>query len=197
MENKEDKTRSETPVIQKDEMTTVQPETYPLLPLRDIVVFPHMVVPLFVGREKSVRALDSILSQNKQLFLVAQRDPTVDDPEIKDLNTVGTLGTVLQLLRLPDGTIKVLVEGTTRAQLEQVIQEDPFFSVTLKEYRDKEEQSPELEALARSVMNQFEQYVRLNKRLPPEVLVSVSQIKDPTDLADAIAAHLTLKLAEK
>lgn len=197
MEKKEEKTCTDTPIIQKDDISLSGPESHPLLPLRDIVVFPHMVVPLFVGREKSVRALDSILSQNKQLFLVAQRDPTVDDPQIKDLNTVGTLGTVLQLLRLPDGTIKVLVEGTSRAQLDQVVQEDPFFSVTLKPYRDQEEHAPELEALARSVMNQFEQYVRLNKRLPPEVLVSVSQIKDPTDLADAIAAHLTLKLTEK
>ena len=199
MENNEDKKSIDTPVIQKDDFNNQSSErvTYPLLPLRDIVVFPHMVVPLFVGREKSVRALDSILSENKQLFLVAQKDPSVDDPEMKDLNKIGTLATVLQLLRLPDGTIKVLVEGTTRAQIDQIVQEDPFFSVTTKEYLDKQEQSPELEALTRSVMNQFEQYVRLNKRLPPEVLVSVSQIKEATDLADAIAAHLTLKLSEK
>lgn len=172
-------------------------DVYPLLPLRDIVVFPHMVVPLFVGREKSVRALDSIMSENKQILLVTQKDPTVDDPKPEDMNTLGTLATVLQLLRLPDGTVKVLVEGTERAEIKAFIQEDPFMEVRAEHVKDEEEASEELDALTRSIMGQFERYVGLNKRIPPEAWVAVSQIQDPAKLADAISSHLTLKIADK
>ncbi len=172
-------------------------DVYPLLPLRDIVVFPHMVVPLFVGREKSVRALDSIMSENKQILLVTQKDPTIDDPKPEDMNTLGTLATVLQLLRLPDGTVKVLVEGTERAEIKAFIQEDPFMEVRAEHVKDEEEASEELDALTRSIMGQFERYVGLNKRIPPEAWVAVSQIQDPAKLADAISSHLTLKIADK
>ncbi len=172
-------------------------DVYPLLPLRDIVVFPHMVVPLFVGREKSVRALDSIMSENKQILLVTQKDPTVDDPKPEDMNSLGTLATVLQLLRLPDGTVKVLVEGTERAEIKAFIQEDPFMEVRAERVKDEEETSDELDALTRSIMGQFERYVGLNKRIPPEAWVAVSQIQDPAKLADAVSSHLTLKIADK
>ena len=172
-------------------------DVYPLLPLRDIVVFPHMVVPLFVGREKSVRALDSIMSENKQILLVTQKDPTVDDPKAEDMNTLGTLATVLQLLRLPDGTVKVLVKGTQRAEIKAFIQEDPFMEVRAEQVKDEDEPSEELDALTRSIMGQFERYVSLNKRIPPEAWVAVSQIQDPAKLADAVSSHLTLKIADK
>lgn len=144
-----------TPIIKDNEASNSfdSEESFSLLPLRDIVVFPHMIVPLFVGREKSIRALDHILSENKQLFLVSQKDPTIDNPNIQDLNEVGTLATVLQLLRLPDGTIKILVEGGRRAQIKSITQEEPFFCVKLTPYEDKEDVNKELLALTRSVMN--------------------------------------------
>ena len=160
---------------------------YPVLPLRDIVLFPHMVVPLFVGREKSVRALDSVMSENKQILLVAQKDANIDEPTADDLYKVGTLATVLQLLRLPDGTVKVLVEGGKRAKVDYIMSEEPFFeayATLLPE--QKEAIDDELNGLARSVMDQFERYSSLNRRLPPEVWVSVSQIQDYSKLADVI-----------
>ena len=171
---------------------------YPILPLRDIVLFPHMVVPLFVGREKSVRALDSVMNENKQILLVAQKDANVDDPTADDLYKVGTLATVLQLLRLPDGTVKVLVEGNKRAKIDFVMSEEPFFEAYATPLNEKKEEvTDELNALARSVMEQFERYASLNRRLPPEVWASVSQIQDFSKLADVICSHLTLKVEEK
>src|SRR5688500_3451865 len=170
---------------------------YPVLPLRDIVVFPHMIVPLFVGREKSVRALEDVMKEDKQILLVTQRNAAQDDPGPTDMYGVGTVGTVLQLLKLPDGTVKVLVEGGMRAKIEDFSEIDPFFIARAGEMAESDNDGKEVEALARSVITQFEQYIKLNKKIPPEVLVSVNQIEDPSKLADTVASHLTLKIAEK
>ncbi len=170
---------------------------YPVLPLRDIVVFPHMIVPLFVGREKSVRALEDIMKDDKQILLVAQKDAAQDDLEPDDIHGVGTIGTVLQLLKLPDGTVKVLVEGGSRARIVRFTETDDFFQAQATVIDEVEDDAPELEALARSVISRFEQYVKLNKKIPPEVLVSLNQIDDPSKLADTVASHLTVRVAEK
>ncbi|PCJ60374.1 MAG: endopeptidase La [Rhodospirillaceae bacterium] len=170
---------------------------YPILPLRDIVVFPHMIVPLFVGRERSVRALEEVMKGDKKILLVTQKDAGKDDPEAGDIYTVGTIGTALQLLKLPDGTVKVLVEGSRRARILHHTQTDPFFQAYVEEIEDKVEKTEEVEALTRTVISQFEQYVKLNKKIPPEVLVSVNQIDNPSKLADTISSHLALKIPEK
>ncbi len=171
--------------------------SYAVLPLRDIVVFPHMIVPLFVGREKSVVALENVIHADKKILLVTQKNPSDDDPQSKDLFTIGTVGTILQLLKLPDGTVKVLVEGTQRVRINDFSEERNFLEATVTEIPDTSPISPELEALARAVMTQFEQYVKLNKKIPPEVIVSVNQINDPSKMADTIASHLTLKIDQK
>ncbi|HEX6118154.1 MAG TPA: endopeptidase La [Dongiaceae bacterium] len=173
------------------------PTKYPVLPLRDIVVFPHMIVPLFVGREKSVRALEDVMKEDKQILLVTQRNAAQDDPGPADMYGVGTVGTVLQLLKLPDGTVKVLVEGGMRAKIEEFPEIDPFFVARAGEMAESDKDGKEVEALARSVITQFEQYIKLNKKIPPEVLVSVNQIEDPSKLADTVASHLTLKISDK
>ncbi len=170
---------------------------YPVLPLRDIVVFPHMIVPLFVGREKSVRALEDVMKDDKQILLVAQKDAALDDPKSEDIHSVGTVGTVLQLLKLPDGTVKVLVEGSTRARITGFGDNAEFFQAWAEPVVDGEGDPKELEALGRSVVNQFEQYVKLNKKIPPEVIVSLNQIEEPSRLADTVTSHLALKIAEK
>jgi ATP-dependent Lon protease len=170
---------------------------YPVLPLRDIVVFPHMIVPLFVGREKSVRALEDVMKDDKQILLVAQKNASQDDPTPADIYAVGTVGTVLQLLKLPDGTVKVLVEGGQRARITSFAENDAFFQAHAEPIKEPEEDMKDLEALARSVVSQFEQYIKLNKKIPPEVLVSLNQIEDPSKLADTVASHLALKIAEK
>ena len=173
-------------------------QLYPVLPLRDIVVFPHMIVPLFVGREKSVRALEDVMEDDKQILLVAQKDAAQDDPSQDDIYTVGTLSTVLQLLKLPDGTVKVLVEGCQRARISAYKENDVFFEAYAELIEDEEEAADqEVEALARSVVSQFEQYIKLNKKIPPEVLVSVNQIEDSAKLADTIASHMALKISDK
>jgi len=172
-------------------------QTYPVLPLRDIVVFPHMIVPLFVGREKSVRALEDVMKHDKQILLVAQKDAARDDPEKEDIHTVGSVGTVLQLLKLPDGTVKVLVEGGPRAEIVEFLSNEDFFQAAAKQIEEAEGDPDELSALARSAGDLFEQYVKLNKKVPPEVLVTVNQIEDPSKLADTIASHLSVKLTEK
>ncbi|MBX3517389.1 MAG: endopeptidase La [Rhodospirillales bacterium] len=171
--------------------------TYPVLPLRDIVVFPHMIVPLFVGREKSVRALEDVMKDDRQILLVAQRNAAQDEPTPKDIFTVGTVSTVLQLLKLPDGTVKVLVEGGSRARAVRFTDESAFFEAEAQPIEEEPGDQRELEALARSVVGQFEQYIKLNKKIPPEVLVSVNQIEDPSKLADTVASHLALKIADK
>jgi ATP-dependent Lon protease len=170
---------------------------YPVLPLRDIVVFPHMIVPLFVGREKSVRALEDVMKDDKQILLVTQKNAAQDDPGPSDIYTVGTIGTVLQLLKLPDGTVKVLVEGGQRARILRFTENEAFFQAFAEAVPDKAGDHQELEALARTAVSQFEQYIKLNKKIPPEVLVSINQIEDPSKLADTLASHLALKIPEK
>jgi ATP-dependent Lon protease len=170
---------------------------YPVLPLRDIVVFPHMIVPLFVGREKSVRALEDVMKDDKQILLVAQKNASQDNPSVNDIYKVGTVASVLQLLKLPDGTVKVLVEGGTRAAITGFVENDAFFQASAVTLPESSGESREVEALARSVVAQFENYVKLNKKVPPEVLVSVNQIDDPSKLADTVASHLALKVSDK
>jgi ATP-dependent Lon protease len=170
---------------------------YPVLPLRDIVVFPHMIVPLFVGREKSVRALEDVMKDDKQILLVTQRNAAQDDPSVSDIFTIGTIGTVLQLLKLPDGTVKVLVEGGQRARITRFADNDHFFQAYADSITEKRGGQQEMAALVRTVVGQFEQYIKLNKKIPPEVLVSINQIDDPAKLADTVAQHLTLKIPEK
>ncbi|MGG5808353.1 endopeptidase La [Falsiroseomonas sp. CW058] len=175
----------------------VRGELLPVLPLRDIVVFPHMIVPLFVGREKSVRALEAVMRDDKQILLVAQKNAQQDDPGIDDMYMVGTVSTVLQLLKLPDGTVKVLVEGGKRSRIAAYKGTDPYFEAFSGPLDEDAPETRELEALARTVVAQFEQYIKLNKKIAPEVLVSVNQIDDPSKLADTVAAHLNLKIGEK
>src|SRR3954464_14619876 len=170
---------------------------YPVLPLRDIVVFPHMIVPLFVGREKSVRALEDVMKDDKQILLVTQKNAAQDDPSTSDIFTVGTIGTVLQLLKLPDGTVKVLVEGGQRARVVSFAENEAFFQAHAEIITETSGTHQEIEALARTVVTQFEQYIKLNKKIPPEVLVSINQIDDPGKLADTVASHLSLKIPEK
>jgi len=170
---------------------------FPVLPLRDIVVFPHMIVPLFVGREKSVRALEDVMQEDKQILLLTQRDAAHDDPGPEDLYTVGTIGTILQLLKLPDGTVKVLVEGGARASIVAFTENEEFFQAYAEVLPEEDSDEKESEALARSVVSQFEQYIKLNRKIPPEVLVSINQIDEPSKLADTVASHLSLKIPEK
>jgi len=174
-----------------------QPNIMPVLPLRDIVVFPHMVVPLFVGREKSVRALEDMMQTDKQIMLVAQRDATTDDPGKDDVYQVGTIATVMQLLKLPDKTVKVLVEGVTRARIKNFTDNSDFLQAEVEIISGDEEDSAETEALARSATALFDQYVNLGKKLPQDVLVSVEQIEGAAKLADAIASHVAVKIPEK
>jgi len=169
----------------------------PLLPLRDIVVFPHMVVPLFVGREKSIAALEEAMNKEKDILLSAQINPKTNDPKPEDIYKVGTLAAIIQLLRLPDGTVKVLVEGKGRATVIQYLTNPDFFLAEAEPFTEESEVTVEVEALMRGVKNTFEQYVKLNKRIPPEMLASVSAIDDPSRLADTIVAHLSLKLPDK
>ena len=171
----------------------------PVLPLRDVVVYPHMVIPLFVGREKSIQALERAMANDKKIFLVAQKDAGQDDPTPDDIYRIGTISTILQLLKLPDGTVKVLVEGGERARVESFSDEEDFFGaeLTVLDSVDEEENEREIEVLTRSVLAQFEQYVKLNKKVPPEILASLTSIDDPGRLADTIAAHLSVKIDQK
>ncbi|MDA0704107.1 MAG: endopeptidase La [Proteobacteria bacterium] len=170
---------------------------YPVLPLRDIVVFPHMIVPLFVGRDKSVRALEDVMKNDKQILLATQKDASLDDPKSQDIYEIGTIGTVLQLLKLPDGTVKVLVEGSTRARILSYSDNEEFFQAQAEALPEPGEDDKEQQALARSVVSQFERYIKHNRKIPPEVLVSVNQIDDASKLADTVASHLALKIPEK
>ena len=170
----------------------------PVLPLRDVVVYPHMVIPLFVGREKSIKALDIAMANNKQILLVAQTSAELNDPSMDEIHRIGTLSTILQLLKLPDGTIKVLVEGSERANVIEFIENDEYLSAEIRLLvAGTQIDERELEVLTRSVMNLFDQYVKLNKKVPPEILTSLAGIDDPARLADTIAAHMSLKLDEK
>lgn len=180
------------------DMSGITDQYLPLLPLRDVVVYPHMVIPLFVGREKSIHALEMAMANSKQILLVAQRSAEVDEPSMEDIHSIGTLAAILQLLKLPDGTIKVLVEGIKRAKVQQLKEEDGFFSAKI-ETIDTEQpmEDREIEVLTRSILGLFDQYVKLNKKVPPEILTSLSGIDEPSRLADTIAAHMSLKLDEK
>lgn len=170
----------------------------PVLPLRDVVVYPHMVIPLFVGREKSILALEAAMADNKKILLLAQKNAEVDDPGQKDLYQIGTLSTILQMLKLPDGTIKVLVEGGDRVSVESLLETNEYYSAATKMLEKSGlVDDREAEVLLRSVLNLFDQYVKLNKKVPPEILTSLSGIDDPSRLADTIAAHMSLKLDEK
>jgi len=170
---------------------------FPVLPLRDVVVYPHMVIPLFVGREKSIKALDKAMESNKQILLVAQKSASDDEPGLDDIYKVGTLSNILQLLKLPDGTIKVLVEGATRAQVSKFVITDNYISGAVELMESTADDERTLEVLCRSAVNQFDQYVKLNKKVPPEIISSLSGIDDPSRLADTIAAHMAIKLDEK
>jgi len=172
-------------------------ETYPILPLRDIVVYPKMIVPLFVGREKSIKALQQAIDNDQNIVLATQKEAAVEDPKPEDIFKVGTLGTVVQLVRLPDGTVKVLVEGLKRVKIDDFIMADGFMQVDVEILAEDNVHDVETEALSRAVLSQFEEYVKLSKKVPPEVLVSVSQIEDYNKLADTIASHLSLKINEK
>ncbi len=171
--------------------------TYPVLPLRDIVVFPHMIVPLFVGREKSVKALENVMANDKKILLVSQKDANDDDPEPDDIFDVGTIATVMQLLKLPDGTVKVLVEGGARAKITRYLDNEDFFEAEAEADTPTVEQSKELQGLIRSVIKQFEQYIKFNKKIPSEVQASISQIEDPEKLSDVVASYLSLTIAAK
>ena len=176
---------------------TAKTATFPVLPLRDIVVFPHMIVPLFVGRDKSVKALEDVMQDDKQILLVAQKNAGQDDPAVDDIYDVGTIGTVLQLLKLPDGTVKVLVEGSQRAKILRYTDNENFFQAEAELIEEASDEDKDVEALSRSVISQFEQYIKLNKKIPPEVLVSLNQIEEASKLSDTIASHLALKISEK
>jgi len=169
----------------------------PVLPLRDIVVFPHMIVPLFVGRDKSVKALEEVMASDKKILLLAQKDASNDDPGADDLYGIGTLGNILQLLKLPDGTIKVLVEGGSRLLVDELISDGEYLRGSYSLMPEISEDEHELDTVARSLIQQFESYVKLNKKLPPEVMVSVSAVDEVDKLADTIAAHLNLKVEDK
>ncbi len=173
------------------------PNIYPVLPLRDVVVYPHMVIPLFVGRGKSIKALDQAMEGNKQILLIAQKSAGEDDPKIDEIYKIGTLSNILQMLKLPDGTIKVLVEGVKRARITEFTQIDDMFSASIDMVDEPEADEKELDILSRSTMHQFEQYIKLNKKVPPEILSSVSGIDEPSRLADTIAAHMAIRIEEK
>ncbi|WP_269620849.1 endopeptidase La [Zhongshania sp. BJYM1] len=169
----------------------------PLLPLRDVVVYPHMVIPLFVGRDKSIRALELAMASNKEIVLAAQRNPDLDEPGTDDLYDIGTVANILQLLKLPDGTVKVLVEGTYRAQLNAVTAEEDYFSAEITAIDGEKIAADESEVMLRSAISQFEKYINLSKKIPAEVLTSLSGIDDPGRLGDTIAAHMTMELEQK
>ncbi len=176
---------------------TTESTTLAVLPLRDVVVYPHMVIPLFVGREKSIKALESAMEDAKQILLVAQRSAADDDPSTEDIHEVGTVSNILQLLKLPDGTIKVLVEGVKRARTVEFVGTDEFFSARIQDLEPEPITEREAEVLTRSLMGQFDQYVKLNKKVPPEIISSLSSIDDPSRLADTIAAHMSIKIQDK
>jgi ATP-dependent Lon protease len=179
------------PILQGDN------NVFPVLPLRDIVVFPHMIVPLFVGREKSIRALEEVMKADKHILLATQMNASDDDPATDAIFATGTLATVLQLLKLPDGTVKVLVEGIARARVRGYVRSEDYYEAEAELVVDDEGEKVEIEALARSVVSEFEGYVKLNKKVSPEVVAAVAQIDDYSKLADTVASHLAVKIADK
>lgn len=185
------------PMFFNNEEGSGQVETLPLLPLRDVVIFPYMVAPLFVGREKSIRALEEAMKNNKEIFLAAQKDAKTNDPTEKDIYDIGTIGTIVQMLRLPDGTVKVLVEGKGRACLRNYLPNKSYFTVEVETIPEADKIGVETEALIRTLVTAFENYVKLNKKIPSEVLVTVSSIEEPGRLSDTISSHLSFKLEDK
>jgi len=179
------------------EMVETQLSAIPILPLRDVVVYPHMVIPLFVGREKSIQALEAAMDNGKQILLVAQKSASKDEPTQEDLYEIGTVSSILQLLKLPDGTVKVLVEGNKRARIVHFLGQEEYFTAQIKELNDEVVDDRESEVLVRSLTSQFDQYVKLNKKIPPEILTSLSSIEEAERMVDTIAAHMSLKLDEK
>ncbi len=182
-------------------MTTqiLPPETttLPLLPLRDVVVFPHMVIPLFVGRPKSIKALEAAMEAGKSIMLVAQKNAAKDEPEAEDIYEIGCVANILQMLKLPDGTVKVLVEGAQRARIERIVDGPAHFTADVLPIVPDHQSTAESEALRRAIVTQFDQYVKLNKKIPAEILTSIAGIDEAGRLADTIAAHLPLKLEQK
>ena len=179
------------------EVIEEQLSAIPVLPLRDVVVYPHMVIPLFVGRDKSIKALEAAMENDKQILLVAQKSASQDEPETDDLYNIGTISSILQLLKLPDGTVKVLVEGNERARIIHYMGSEDYFTAQMVKFEDEAIDEREAEILARSLTTQFDQYVKLNKKIPPEILTSLASIEDPSRLVDTIAAHMSLKIDEK
>ena len=177
--------------------TDIEPKVYPLLPLRDVVVYPHMAVPLFVGREKSILALEKGMSTDKQVVLVTQKDPAEDSPALDDVHQIGTLATILQLLKLPDGTLKVLVEGSSRVKLVNPVEGEHFLETQFETLAVEDQDEKEVGALSRATKMLFDQYVNLNKKIPSDVITTVNAIEDTDRLADTIASHMTLSLTQK
>ncbi|MDH3998752.1 MAG: LON peptidase substrate-binding domain-containing protein, partial [Desulfuromonadales bacterium] len=173
------------------------PVVYPVLPLRDIVIFPHMVTPLFVGRPRSIQALEWAMEHDKEILLVTQKDPKTDDPLEDDLFVLGTLGQVVQMLKLPDGTVKVLVEGKVRAKLTDLEYSEECIFAQLHQLPDQKSESAEQEALMRSVSNTFESYANLSKKIPPEMVTSISGVEEPGRFADTIVAQLSVQISDK
>ena len=171
--------------------------SYPLLPLRDVVVYPQIVQPLFVGRPKSIKALETAMANDKQILLVAQKNASDDEPGVEGLFGIGTIATILQLIRLPDGTVKVLVEGVARAIVKNVVHEGEHFKAETEQLMTDDVPEKESGLLIRSLLSQFDQYVQLSKKIPPEVMTSISSIDDPGRLVDTIASHMSLQLEEK
>ncbi len=184
-------------MLEHDDTNKHDPGLFPLLPLRDVVVFPHMVIPLFVGRAKSIKALESAMAAGKSIVLVAQKSAAKDEPSTEDLYSIGSIANILQMLKLPDGTVKVLVEGTQRARVLRVLDENTHFDADIEPVSADDNLGHEAEAMRRALINQFDQYVKLNKKIPPEILTSLAGIDDAGRLADTIAAHLPLKLEQK
>ena len=168
--------------------------SYPVLPLRDIVVFPHMIVPLFVGREKSVRALEEVMADDKQILLASQIDPSVDEPEVGGIYKAGVLANVLQLLKLPDGTVKVLVEGQARVRIDEYLENEDFFEARAEYLTEMPGDAATIEALQRTVTTEFERYAKVRKNIPEEALAAVSETDDSAKLADLVAVHLVIEV---
>src|SRR4030067_185418 len=184
-------------MTEHDINTSVAPGLFPLLPLRDVVVFPHMVIPLFVGRAKSIKALESAMEAGKSIVLVAQKSAAKDEPSTDDMYRIGSIANILQMLKLPAGTVKVLVEGIQRAKVLRILDEKTYFDADIEPVPADDNLGHEAEAMRRALINQFDQYVKLNKKIPPEILTSLAGIDDAGRLADTIAAHLPLKLEQK
>ncbi|MEN8888422.1 MAG: LON peptidase substrate-binding domain-containing protein, partial [Celeribacter marinus] len=174
-----------------------QTQTYPVLPLRDIVVFPHMVVPLFVGRDKSVKALEEVMANDQQILLSAQMDPALDDPEADAIYRTGVLANVLQLLKLPDGTVKVLVEGQTRVKIAAFEAHEPFFLAKIEPLEETQGDEATVTALVRAVAEEFERYAKIKKNIPEEAMVAVSEARDSAKLADLVSGHLGVDVEQK